>query len=107
MSKSTTALNEQTGHTLEELKALIKEAEAALAKTGNEAGEEVLDLRDRLRSAFTEGKNAASQAAELARKQAIKADELVRANPYASIGIGTATGLLLGCLLARTNASRS
>jgi ElaB/YqjD/DUF883 family membrane-anchored ribosome-binding protein len=107
MAESTTALNEQAGHTLEELKALIKEAEAALARAGNEAGEEVLGLRDRLRSAFAEGKNTVSQAAELARKQALKADELVRANPYASVGIATATGLILGYLLARTCASRS
>ena len=102
MVESTTALNKQAEHTFEELKALIKEAEAALAKAGNEAGEEVLGLRNRLRDAFAEGKKTWDQAAELARKEVTKADELVRANPYTTIGIATATGLLLGYLIART-----
>lgn len=97
-----TTVNEQAGHTVEELKALIREAEAALANAGGEAGEEMKGLRDRLRGAFEEGKNTFGQAADLARRQAAKADELVRANPYASIGIATATGLLVGYFLARS-----
>jgi ElaB/YqjD/DUF883 family membrane-anchored ribosome-binding protein len=107
MSDSTTALKEHAGQTVEELKALIREAELALAQAGNDAGEEVENLRDRLRSAYAEGKNTFSQAAELARRQAAKADELVRGNPYTSVGIATATGLILGFLLARPWASRS
>jgi len=97
-----TTINEQAGHTVDELKALIREAEKALANVGAEAGEEVKGLRDRLRTAYEESKYTLSQAAEIARKQAARADELVRSNPYASIGIATATGLLVGYLVARS-----
>jgi len=106
MSGTTTAMNQHADQTVEELKALIREAESALAQAGSNAGEEVENLRDRLRDAYAEGKEGLGRAAELARKQAAKADELVRANPYASIGIATAAGLVLGLLIARPWASR-
>lgn len=103
---STSALRNQADQTVDELKALLREAEAALGNAGAEAGEEVQNLRDRLRSAFDEGKNKLGQAADLARKQAARADELVRANPYAAVGIAAGAGLLLGFLVSRSCSSR-
>ncbi len=101
MSASTSSLRTQADHTVDELKALLREAEAALSSAGAEAGSEVNDLRERIRSAFDEGKNKLSQAADLARRQAARADELVRANPYASLGIAAGAGLLLGFFVSR------
>jgi ElaB/YqjD/DUF883 family membrane-anchored ribosome-binding protein len=106
MSVSTTALNEDANRTVDQLKALIREAEAALAQAGSDAGEGVQNLRDRLRSAYAEGKNTFSHAADIARKQAARADALVHENPYTTVGIATAMGLILGFLLARPWASR-
>ena len=101
MSDSTSITHDESDHTVDELKSLLREAEAALGKVGEKAGEEVSGLRERIRNAFTEGKSTFSQAAEYARKQAARTDELVRANPYSSLGIATGTGLLLGYLLSR------
>jgi ElaB/YqjD/DUF883 family membrane-anchored ribosome-binding protein len=107
MSETTSATNDHADRTVDELKALLREAEAALANVGAEAGDEISGLRDRLRSAFAEGKNTFGRAADLARKQVARADDLVRANPYVSIGVAAAAGLLLGCLLTLTCSRRN
>lgn len=107
MSETTSALHDQTSSTVDELKALIREAEAALSNAGAQVGDEMTGLRHRLRSALAEGKNTLDQAAYLARKQAARADEIIRANPYASIGIATGAGLLAGFFVARSCSGRS
>ena len=101
MSDSTSITHDESDHTVDELKSLLREAEAALGKVGEKAGEEVSDLRERIRDAFADGKFTLSQAAAFARKQATRTDELVRTNPYSSLGIATGTGLLIGYLLCR------
>jgi ElaB/YqjD/DUF883 family membrane-anchored ribosome-binding protein len=98
----TAATRGQAGQTVDDLKALLREAETALANVGDKAGDELDNLRERVRRAVADGKNAFAEATALARKQAARADALVRANPYASIGIATGTGLLVGYLLARS-----
>jgi ElaB/YqjD/DUF883 family membrane-anchored ribosome-binding protein len=47
-------------------------------------------------------KNKLGRYADFARQQAGRADDLVRANPYAAIGIAAATGALVGYLVARS-----
>ena len=106
MSDSTSATPDENDHTVDELKSLLREAEAALGKVGEKAGDEVSGLRDRLRSAFGDSKYTLSQAADYARKQAARANELVHSNPYSSIGIATGTGLLVGYLLGRRCSDR-
>jgi len=101
MSETTSTTYADSAQTVDELKALLREAEVALGKVGDKAGDEVNGLRERIRDTFAEGKSTFSQAAEFARKQAACTDELVRANPYSSLGIATGTGLLIGYLLAR------
>lgn len=87
--------------TLDELKSLLAEAETALSSVGDQAGEEVSHLRDRLRHALDDGKVGARRAYALAKKQAARADEIVHAHPYAALGIGVGVGLLIGALLMR------
>src|SRR4051812_48254756 len=101
MSDSASVQN-QAEQTIDELKALLREAEAALGSVGEQAGEQVSDLRDRLRGALEQGKTTFNRAAELARQQAARADEVVRSNPYASVGVAAGAGLLVGYLVARS-----
>ena len=107
MPDSTSASSEKADHTVDELKSLLREAEAALSNLGEQAGDEVSDLRDRLRSAFDNSKYTISQAADFAREQAARADKLVRANPYSTLGIATGVGLLIGYLLGRRCGDRA
>lgn len=102
MSTSNTNLSNQAEKTADELKALLREAETALSNTGDQVSEEVSGLRDRLRSALSEGKQTFSQAADVARRQAARADDMVRANPYPSIGVAAAAGVLVGFLICRS-----
>lgn len=97
-SRSSSASTEST---LDDLKALLAEAETALASAAEKPAEEIHALRERLRSAIDEGKATARHAMEVAREQASRADEAVRAHPYAAIGVAAGVGLLAGLVLGR------
>jgi ElaB/YqjD/DUF883 family membrane-anchored ribosome-binding protein len=83
-------------YTIDDLKGLLREAEAALADTGGAANEKFHALRERLRHALDHGRTRARDLAAAARRQAAHADELVHENPYAAAGIATAVGVLIG-----------
>jgi ElaB/YqjD/DUF883 family membrane-anchored ribosome-binding protein len=68
---------------LEDLRAVVRDAEALLAQAGERAGEE------------------ATGAAESALDAAHEIDAQVRRNPWAAVGIAAGAGLLLGLLLGR------
>jgi len=97
----TSELRDHASQTVDDLKSLLRDAENALADVGSKAGDQISNVRDRLRSALAGGKESLSNAADLARRQAARADELVHENPYATIGIASVTGLLVGYLIAR------
>ncbi len=82
------------------LKALIHEAEAALTsvKEGHSANLE--DLRARLREAVDEGKALAANLGKAVKRQAARADDAIRANPYPTIGVALGLGLVLGILVS-------
>ena len=87
--------------TLDELKMLLAEAEKALSSAGDQASEEIVNLRARLREALTEGKAKARKAYEYAKEQAAYADEAIHAHPYMAIGVAAGVGVLAGVLLGR------
>ena len=89
--------------TAENLQALLHEAEQALSDT---AGDKFDDLRDRLRVAVDSGKNTFARLRTQAARGARQADQLVRDNPYYSIGIAAGIGALIGILVSRSNSSR-
>lgn len=86
--------------TVDELKALIREAEAALG-SGDNAGDEIEELRERLRDAIADGQNMISNLKDNLTRQAKRADGMIRANPYQTAGIAAGVGLLVGFLLSR------
>ncbi|MCZ8252344.1 MAG: DUF883 family protein [Hylemonella sp.] len=88
-----------------DLRQVINDAEELLQVTADQTGDSVADIRrriqDRLQSAQAE-LNQLQQAA-LARVKAAgdATDAFVHQNPWASIGVGAALGLVLGLVIAR------
>jgi ElaB/YqjD/DUF883 family membrane-anchored ribosome-binding protein len=104
MSTPTSDVNDTTDTTIQELKALIREAEEALGSTGND--DQIDELRERLRDAVAQGQSMISNLTETVRQQAKRADGAIRENPYQTIGIAAGIGLIAGYLLSRRSGSK-
>ena len=85
---------ERTDDMMQDLRAVIADAEELLRATADQAGPKIEEVRARaeesLRAAREHLKGAG---AEL--------DSQVRANPWAAVGIAAGVGLVLGILLSR------
>ncbi len=106
-AESTSPLRNQADTTLDEIKALLREAEQTLSRAGDNASDEVQDLRERLRGVLADGQAKVKDVAAAARRQAARADEAIRANPYQAIGIAAGVGLLAGYLISRSCNNRN
>lgn len=104
MSDSTTESNDTANTTAEELRALIREAEAALGSSNN-GGDVIEELRERLRDAIADGQSMIGNLKDNLVRRAGRADDAIRANPYQTAGIAAGVGLLVGFLLSRRGAS--
>ena len=104
MTDPNTEAAELTTSTIEDLKDLIREAESALA-SGQHAGEEFAELRERLREALADGQNLIGRLSDNVKRQVRRADDAVRSNPYQTAGIAAGIGLLAGFLLSRRNSA--
>ncbi len=106
MADSTAEASDQSTSTIESLKALIREAEQALGGSGDQ-NEDIQALRERLRDVLSDGRGAFGNITAAVRRQAARADDTIRSNPYRTIGIATGVGLLAGFLIARSSSSDS
>lgn len=86
---------------IEDLRALVRDAEEVLANSGEAAEEQAAELQQRMREALQESRARLQSLQEAAREHLSEYDEYVRSHPYQSIGVGVAIGALLGVLLAR------
>lgn len=86
---------------IDDLKALLHDAEQALSGAGDVAEDKISELRERMRAALDKGSNAYKRARECAREKLGEADDYVRAHPYQSIGTGIAIGAVIGLLIGR------
>lgn len=88
-----------------DLKAVVNDAEALLKATAGDAGNKLGGVRDRLEESLkvTRARVAEMEDAVIAQtKAAAKAtDQYVHENPWPSMGIAAAAGLLLGVLIGR------
>ena len=79
---------------MNDLKAVIADAEELLRATAGEAGPKIQEVRERaeesLRAAREHLKSAGGEL-----------DSQVRANPWAAVGIAAGVGLVVGILLSR------
>ncbi len=101
MSKSKTSPDAPADSTVEDLKALLREAEQALGEAGGDASDQFQALRERLRGAFRNDRFKIKEIAAVARGQVARADELVHEKPYAALGIAAAAGFVVGYLVCQ------
>ncbi len=103
MTTNRTATPAQTPEELlQDLRALIGEAEAML---GNSVKEHSAEAVESLRARFEAAQERLSTAYAGARKKVVAgaryADETIRENPYQSIAIAAGVGLIIGLLVGR------
>ena len=100
MSKDT-----NTDHLRAELKSLADTLEEVLNTSGDKSKEELSKLRVKAEKALQESRYRIGETSDLIARQtreaAAKTDEYVRNNPWTSVGIGAAVGVVLGVLLTR------
>ncbi|WP_312953072.1 YqjD family protein [Superficieibacter sp.] len=100
MSKDT-----NTDHLRAELKSLTDTLEEVLSSSGDKSKEEFSKIRSKAERALKDSRKSLGETGDALAKQtrvaAERTDEYVRENPWASVGIGAAVGVVLGVLLAR------
>lgn len=88
-----------------DLKLLVRDSEDLLKATASDVSEKAKEARSRITAALERAKesceNMQEQTAATARAVARKADTVVRAHPYESIGVAFGIGLLIGVLVTR------
>jgi ElaB/YqjD/DUF883 family membrane-anchored ribosome-binding protein len=94
-----------TDKLVEDLKIVMRDAEALIKATSAQTGEKIQEVRARaeesLRQARTRLTALEDEALQRAREVADATEEYVRENPWQSVGIAAGVGLLLGLLLSR------
>ena len=90
---------------VQDLKAVMSDAEELLRATANQAGEKISAARERIQDSMHHAKVklAEAEAVMLDRtKQAARAtDEYVHENPWKAVGIAAGIGFLVGLLISR------
>lgn len=80
---------------------LLEDAQALLAATAHVAEEKVVEARKRLTAAIEKGKEAWGTVQEKAIAGAKATDQVIRDNPYQSLGVALGVGVIIGYLLRR------
>ena len=90
---------------IDDLTAVIRDAEGLLRATAAQTGDRVEEIRARAEESLRQAKARLAivedQAMERARELAGDADEYIRGNPWQAVGIAAGVGLLLGLLMGR------
>ncbi|MFI8316157.1 YqjD family protein [Kosakonia cowanii] len=92
-------------HLRAELKSLADTLEEVLGNSGEKSKEELSKLRTKAEKALRNSRDRLGDTGDLIARQtreaAARTDEYVRDNPWASVGIGAAIGVVLGVLMSR------
>jgi ElaB/YqjD/DUF883 family membrane-anchored ribosome-binding protein len=93
------------GQLIDDLTAVVRDAESLLRATAAQTGTKIEEVRARAEETVRQAKERLSgveqQAAERARLLAGEADEYVRGNPWQAVAVAAGVGLLLGLLMSR------
>ena len=84
---------------LTDLQTLTRDTEDLLKATAGDVGEKAKEARKRLATTLDAAKATCRELQEEAADTAKSADELVRRNPYQSIGLALVVGLVIGLVL--------
>jgi len=94
----------QTAALAEELRNVMLQAEKLVVALSEDRDEALVELRERMSVALAEGKKRLADFEEQARllkdTAGRAADQFVRENPWTTVGVGAALGLILGSWLA-------
>lgn len=85
---------ERTGNLMDDLRAVMADAEELLRATAGEAGPKVQEVRARAEETLRNARDHMQGAGR-------QLDAQVREHPWAAVGVAAGLGLLLGVLLAR------
>lgn len=90
---------------VDDLKAVIADAEELLALTADQAGEGAVKLRERVKVRLTAARERLSDlqasAVERAKAAGLAADSYVHEKPWHAIGAAAALGVVVGMLIGR------
>jgi len=86
---------------LDDLTAVVRDAEGLLKATASQTGEKVAEMRARAEDSVRQAKARLEGLEEQAREAAGEADKFVRDNPWQAVGVAAVVGLVLGLLLSR------
>lgn len=106
MTESTTAAGRASREKLmEDLKAVVSDAEALLKATAHQTGEKIAEVRakaeESLKTAKVRIAEEGKEIVEKAKSAAKSTDEFVHAHPWKAVGIGALAGLVFGLLITR------
>jgi ElaB/YqjD/DUF883 family membrane-anchored ribosome-binding protein len=94
-----------TDKLIEDLKVVIRDAEALIKATSAQTGEKIQEVRAKAEESLRQAKvrltEAETEALKRAHEVADATEEYVRENPWQSIGVAAGVGLLLGVLISR------
>lgn len=92
-------------HLRAELKSLADTLEEVLGNSGEKSKEELSKLRTKAEKALRNSRDRLGDTGDVIARQtreaAARTDEYVRDNPWSSVGIGAAIGVVLGVLMSR------
>ncbi len=86
---------------INDLKVVVRDAEALLRATAGDLSEKTKEARARLLAALESAKVTCHKLEERAIAGARATDKIIREHPYQSIGIAFGIGLLIGVLVNR------
>jgi ElaB/YqjD/DUF883 family membrane-anchored ribosome-binding protein len=90
---------------VDDLTTVVRDAENLLRATAQQTGEKLGEARARAEESVRLAKERLAEieqeALQRARELAGEADEYVRGNPWAAVGIAAGVGVMLGLLLSR------
>jgi len=106
MTESTTAAGRASREKLvEDLKAMVTDAEALLKATAHQTGEKIAEVRakaeESLKTAKVRIAEEGKEIMEKAKSAAKSTDEFVHAHPWKAVGIGAIAGFAIGLLISR------
>jgi ElaB/YqjD/DUF883 family membrane-anchored ribosome-binding protein len=100
-----TATEVTTDQLVEDLKTVMRDAEALLKATSAQTGEKIQEVRARAEQSLKQAQERLSaieeEALRRARELAGATEDYVRENPWQSLGIAAGIGLLIGVLIGR------
>jgi|SoiMethySBSTD1v2_1073268.scaffolds.fasta_scaffold555678_2 ElaB/YqjD/DUF883 family membrane-anchored ribosome-binding protein len=100
-----TATEVTTDQLVDDLKTVMRDAEALIKATSAQTGEKIQEVRARAEQSLKQAQERLSEiedeALRRARELAGATEDYVRENPWQSLGIAAGVGLLLGVLISR------